>query len=60
MSSVILEKDFGMTRDELMKKLKAKMIDTRPFFYPISMFPMYKEQKNSNCASLRLGRNKFT
>jgi len=45
MSSVILEKDFGMTRDELMKKLKAKMIDTRPFFYPISMFPMYKEQK---------------
>lgn len=45
MSSVILEKDFGITRDELMKKLKAKMIDTRPFFYPISMFPMYKEQK---------------
>lgn len=45
MSSIILDKDFGIDRDELRKKLKEKLIDTRPFFYPISMFPMYKEQK---------------
>ncbi len=45
MSSVILDRDFGLTRDELRAKLKQKKIDSRPFFYPISMFPMYKEQK---------------
>lgn len=44
MSSIILDRDFGFNRDEFIKKLKAKKIDSRPFFYPISMFPMYKEQ----------------
>ncbi len=44
MSSIILDDDFGITREEFMKKLRVKMIDSRPFFYPISMFPMYKEQ----------------
>jgi perosamine synthetase len=43
MSSIILDRDFGISRDELRKKLKEKLIDTRPFFYPISMFPMYDE-----------------
>jgi perosamine synthetase len=31
-----------------MKKLKDKLIDSRPFFYPISMFPMYEEQNTPN------------
>lgn len=44
MSSIILDKDFGISRDQLRAELKKKLIDTRPFFYPISMFPMYKEQ----------------
>lgn len=44
MSSIILDKSFGLERDEFRHKLKRKKIDTRPFFYPISMFPMYKEQ----------------
>lgn len=43
MTSIILNKKFKVTRDELIKKLKRKKIDSRPFFYPISMFPMYKE-----------------
>ena len=29
-------------RDRFMKALKEKGIDTRPFFYPCSMMPMYK------------------
>lgn len=45
MSSIILDKNFGITRDEMMRKLKEYNIDTRPFFYPISMFPMYKDQE---------------
>jgi len=30
-------------RDNLMKKLKEKGIDSRPFFYPISDMPMYEK-----------------
>ena len=43
MTSIILDYDFGITRDGLIARLKKKLVDTRPFFYPISMFPMYKE-----------------
>jgi perosamine synthetase len=45
MSSLILDNDFGITRDEVIKVLRRNMVDSRPFFYPISMFPQYKEQK---------------
>ncbi|MFN3406803.1 MAG: DegT/DnrJ/EryC1/StrS family aminotransferase, partial [Caldimicrobium sp.] len=41
MVCLVLENDFGLSRDELMLKLKEKGIDTRPFFYPISEMPMY-------------------
>jgi len=30
-------------RDNLMKKLKEKGIDSRPFFYPVSDMPMYEK-----------------
>lgn len=45
MSSIALTKDFGITRDELREKLKKDGIDTRPFFFPASMFPMYEDKK---------------
>lgn len=35
-------------RDQVMKALKENEIDTRPFFFPISMFPMYEEQDTPN------------
>ena len=41
MSSIVLDRDFGITRDQLRGKLKEAMIDTRPFFYPISEFGLY-------------------
>lgn len=44
MSSIILNKKFKLTRNQLIEKLKKYLIDSRPFFYPVSMFPMYKEQ----------------
>lgn len=43
MSSIVLDNDLGITRDQLRKALLERNIDTRPFFYPISMFPLYKE-----------------
>lgn len=44
MTSIILDGYTSLNRDDFRNQLKAKKIDTRPFFYPISMFPMYKEQ----------------
>ena len=46
MSSIVLNKDFGVTRDALMTKLKLKGIDTRPFFPPISSFRMFSDANN--------------
>jgi|SRR6185369_1365661 len=48
MSSIVLDRNFGLIRDELIIRLKKELIDTRPFFYPLSMFPMWKEQKTPN------------
>ncbi len=45
MTTIILDKDFGISRNEIIKELKKRMVDSRPFFWPISMFPLYKEQK---------------
>lgn len=41
MVCLVIDKDFGISRDELMAKLKEKGIDTRPFFYPMTEMPMY-------------------
>lgn len=54
MSSLILDERAPMTRDDLMKQLKAANIDSRPFFYPMSVFPMF-EKANSPVAE-RLAR----
>jgi perosamine synthetase len=41
MYSVLIDDDFGMSRDELRYQLRQAGIDTRPFFYPIHTLPMY-------------------
>lgn len=43
MTSFVLDNSIGITRDALRRALLKRRIDTRPFFFPISMFPMYKE-----------------
>lgn len=58
MSSLVLMKKFKPTRDELRRKLFEKKIDTRQFFYPISMFKMYKNcRKVDTEVSYHLGLN---
>ena len=41
MYSVIVEQEFGLTRDELRIRLREAGIDSRPFFYPVHTLPMY-------------------
>ncbi len=41
MYSVLIEDDFGLTRDAVMHALKARGIETRPFFVPLHRQPPY-------------------
>ncbi len=41
MYSVIVEDEFGLSRDEMRAKLREAGIETRPFFYPVHNLPMY-------------------
>lgn len=41
-------------RDRFMKELRNKGIDTRPFFYPCSMMPMYQGKKTNNLNSYNI------
>ena len=51
MVCLVLEKDTGISRNDLMDKLKARGIDTRPFFHPISQMPMYQGGPVNSVAS---------
>ena len=53
MSSIFLEKDFGLSRNELMQLLKKDGIDTRPVFPTISKYPMwYSDCHNPNAVAI--------
>ncbi len=41
MYSVLVDDQFGMSRDKIRDKLNQADIETRPFFYPVHTLPMY-------------------
>jgi perosamine synthetase len=41
-------KEFGITRDDLIYKLKENEIETRPFFPPLNIQPPYITQVKEN------------
>lgn len=47
MYSIVLEDSFGVSREEFMRYLEKKGIETRPFFYPVYNMPPYKENGES-------------
>jgi perosamine synthetase len=44
MYSILIQDNFGISRDELMKRLELEGIETRTFFYPIHVQPIYEKQ----------------
>jgi perosamine synthetase len=46
MYSVVLNKKTRIRRDDLIKELLAKGIETRPFFYPMHKLPIYSMKKS--------------
>jgi perosamine synthetase len=45
MVSVLIEKEFGMSRDTFAAKLKEKGVDSRPFFIPMHVLPTYQDSE---------------
>jgi perosamine synthetase len=41
MYSVVIEESFGLSRDEVRRRLREQGIESRPFFYPVHTLPMY-------------------
>jgi perosamine synthetase len=46
MYSILIDDDFGVSRDELMKRLEKNRIEARPFFYPMHVIPPYKNNES--------------
>jgi perosamine synthetase len=46
MICLVLDGDIGISREDLMGKLKEEGVDTRPFFRPMSAMPMYANEFN--------------
>jgi perosamine synthetase len=55
MTSLILSEGAPVTREELMKKLKEANVDSRPFFYPMSVFPMFQQADTPVAAKVSKG-----
>ena len=53
MVTVILDKKFGMTKDQLMELMSEKNIDCRLFFHPLSSLPAYAQMEHSKMARHR-------
>ena len=45
MYSILIEDKSGISRNDLMEKLKEKEIETRPFFYSIPQMPPYRSNE---------------
>lgn len=46
MYSLLIEKDFGKTRDQVMRLLEMEGIETRPFFIPLHRLPFYRTKEH--------------
>ena len=46
MYSVLIEDDYGLTRNELIEEYRKRNIETRPFFNPIHTMPPYKSTES--------------
>jgi perosamine synthetase len=54
MTSIILGDGLAIGRDDVMAGLKARDIDSRPFFPPISSFPMFESCADQNPTAYKI------
>jgi perosamine synthetase len=56
MTSVVIEREAGVSRDEVRAALRAAAIDTRPVFPAISRYPMWETRQEPGPVADRIGR----
>jgi perosamine synthetase len=56
MTSVVLSEQHDVSRDTVIAQLKQRHIDSRPFFPPMSSFPMFKSRSEDNPVAYRIAR----
>jgi perosamine synthetase len=57
MTSIVLDERLGLKRDDVIAGLKARHVDSRPFFPPMSSFPMFQSMAAQNTVAYRISRN---
>jgi perosamine synthetase len=57
MVTVMLDRSYGIEKDELQQRLSAQGIDCRPFFHPLSSIPAYESLPQAQAAR---GRNRVS
>jgi len=53
MVTVVLDPKFGLKKEELMGLMDQQNIDCRPFFFPLSSIPVYRETEQARAAQAR-------
>jgi perosamine synthetase len=53
MITAILDRNLGVQKERLMERLDAANIDSRPFFYPLSSIPAYRDFPSARDAKQR-------
>ena len=53
MVTAILDPELGLRKERLMQIMDAQNIDTRPFFFPLSSIPAYRDTKQAQAARER-------
>ncbi len=57
MSSIVLGAKAAVSRNDVIKGLKERGVDSRPFFPPMSSFPMFKSCAATNPVAYRVSKN---
>ena len=57
MSSLFLDEASGTSRQDLMTRLKARKVDTRPVFPAISQYPIWPREQSPQPMAMRVGQN---
>lgn len=51
MYSILIEETYGKSRDELIRMLANNGVETRPFFYPMHIMPVYEDNSLTNLST---------
>ncbi len=53
MTTVILDREIGLTKETIVPHLRKNGVDARPFFYPLSAIPAFQDTGNAAAARAR-------